>query len=399
MPQTSQLEATDVVAAAEAAIPVLRANSQRAEQDRRLADETIAALESAGVFRMTAPTRFGGLEADLQTQVEVLAAVARGCGSSGWVASLYSVCGWFAGLYPDETQDEVFTSPDVRVAGIFSPTGVLTPVDGGYRLSGRWAFNTGCRHAHWDALAGRVERPDAADAPEGPPELLLALVPMEEVAILEDWDPSGLAGTGSNTTVVEDVFVPAHRTLPMGPALQGHYLSQANRDRPLFRSAFFPFVMANSTGAPLGMARGAMDAVLERMPSRGITYTHYDRWAEAPVTHLNVADAQVRTTTAELLARRVARTVDDAAAEGRELTLAERAAIRGETGHVVRMAREAVEILNGISGASSIQRDVPVQRFARDIQALSLHAALNVNTHLEVYGRVLVGTDPMTPFL
>jgi len=397
MPETTQVPATDVVAAAEEAIPVLRANAQRAERERMLADETIAALERAGVFRMTSPARYGGLEADLQTQIEVLAAVARGCGSAAWVASLYSVCGWFAGLYDDEAQDEVFTSADVRVAGIFSPTGVLTPVDGGYRLCGRWAFNTGCRHAHWDALAARVERPGAPQ--DGPPELLLALVRMDDVTIRDDWDPSGLAGTASNTTVVEDLFVPAHRTLPMGPALQGHYLSEANRDRPLFRSAFFPFVMANSTGAPVGMAQGAMEATLERMASRGITYTHYDRWTEAPVTHLQVADAQVRLTTAELLAEKVARTVDDAAAAGRELTVAERAAIRGETGHVVRLARETIEILNGISGASSIQRDVPIQRYARDIQALSLHAALNVNTHLEVYGRVLVGSDPVTPFL
>src|SRR5215218_8419962 len=226
---------------------------------------------------------------------------------------------------------------------------------------------------------------------EGPPEPLIAMVPMEQLEIVDDWDPSGLAGTGSATVRCEDVFVPAYRTLSTVAALQGRYASEANRDRPLFRTAFFPFVLVASTGAAVGMAQGAMDVFLERLPGRMISYTHYTDQAQAPVTHLQVAEASARTRAAELLARDLSRQLDEAAAEGRDLTVAERAAVRGEVGLVVRECRTAVEILADASGASSIQKSVPIQRICRDIRALSIHAALNLTTNLEVHGRVLVG--------
>jgi alkylation response protein AidB-like acyl-CoA dehydrogenase len=378
---------------AAAAIPLLREFAPRIERERTLPPEVVAALEDAGAFTLSRPERFGGVEASLGAQFDELCAVARGDGSAGWIASLYSVGGFFAGLFDDRAQEEVFANPKARVAGVFSPTGVLKPVDGGYRLTGRWSWNTGCHHAHWDTLAAVVEGSGA------PPEVRIALVPMEELAIEDDWDPSGLAGTGSATVTCQDVFVPAHRTLLTMDALQERYASEANRDRPLFRTAFFPFVLVASMGTPVGMAQAAMDVFLERLPGRQITYTHYADQSEAAVTHLQVAEAAARTTAAELLSRDLARRLDEAAAEGRALTVAERGAIRGEVALVVRECRTAVEILADASGASSIQRAVPIQRIARDMRALSIHAALNYTTNLEVYGRILVGVDPLTPFL
>jgi alkylation response protein AidB-like acyl-CoA dehydrogenase len=378
---------------AAAAIPLLREHAPRIERERTLTPEVVAALDDAGALTLSRPERFGGVEADLGTQFGELCSVARGDGSAGWVASLFSVGGFFAGLFDDRAQEEVFANPKARVAGVFSPTGVLKPVDGGYRLTGRWSWNTGCRHAHWDTLAAIVEGSGA------PPEVRIALVSMEDLAIEDDWDPSGLAGTGSATVTCEDVFVPAHRTLLTMDALQERYASEANRDRPLFRTAFFPFVLVASMGAPVGMAQAAMDVFLERLPGRGITYTHHADQSEAAVTHLQVAEAAARTTAAELLSRDLARRLDEAAAGGRTLTVAERAAIRGEVAVVVRECRTAVELLADASGASSIQRTVPIQRIARDMRALSIHAALSYTTNLEVYGRVLVGVDPLTPFL
>jgi alkylation response protein AidB-like acyl-CoA dehydrogenase len=158
-------------------------------------------------------------------------------------------------------------------------------------------------------------------------------------------------------------------------------------------------VLVASTGAAVGLAQAALDVFLERLPGRMITYTHYTDQAQAPVTHLQLAEAAARARSAELLARDLCRLLDGAAAEGRELDVAERARVRGEVALVVRECRTAVEILFDNSGASSIQRSVPIQRIARDMRALSVHAALNWSTNLEVYGRVLVGADPQTPFL
>ena len=214
---------------AAALIPLLREQAPAIERGRRLTSEVVSALEESGVTTLSRPARFGGAELGLTEQFDELTAVARGDGSAGWVTSLYSVCGFFAGLFDDRAQEEVFANPVARVAGVFSPTGRLKPVDGGYRLTGRWQWNTGCHHAHWDTLAAMVE------GAEGPPEPLITLVSMDDLEIEDDWDPSGLAGTGSATVRCEDVFVPGYRTLSTVAALQGRYASEANRERPLFR--------------------------------------------------------------------------------------------------------------------------------------------------------------------
>jgi 3-hydroxy-9,10-secoandrosta-1,3,5(10)-triene-9,17-dione monooxygenase len=385
--------AEEVEAAVDDLIPLLRSNAARAEEQRSVPQENIDALESAGVFRISTPKHVGGLELDIVEQTRILTVVARGCGSTAWVSSLHSVGAYFLGLYDDRAQEEVFTSPDIRIASIFSPGGVLTPVEGGYLLTGRWPFNTGCRSAQWDTLAARLDDPAG-----GPPQMLLTLVPMSELTIEDDWWPSGLAGTGSNATSASGVFVPEHRVLPLMGALTGTNLSRKTAGSPLYKCAFFPFVLVNSTGAPVGMAEAAMDVFLERLPGRKITYTNWVQ-SEAQSTHIQVADAAVNIRAAKVLSNDLATRIRDAASEGRNLSVAERAAMRAESAHVVRLSRLAVETLNSMSGASSIQMDVPIQRIFRDIEALTLHAALALNTNLEVHGRVIVGLDPATPFL
>ncbi|MEY9997618.1 alkylation response protein AidB-like acyl-CoA dehydrogenase [Streptomyces sp. V4I8] len=389
---TSHAE-SELVRQANNLIPALQRNAGQCEYNRQLVDENLELVQSAGLFRMTSPKRYGGLETDLPTQVRVLAALGKGCASTAWVNSVFSVTSWFVGLFDDMAQDEVFEAPDARVAGVLSPHGHLVPVTGGYRLTGRWPFNTGCLHADWDMLAGQVDSDNASQS------TLLALVPIRDLEIVRDWNPSGLAGTGSNTVVAEDVFVPLHRTLPVEAASRGEYQSESNRTSTLYKCAFFPFVLANSTGAPLGIARGAMEAFLKRLPGRGITYTGYAVQAEAPVTHLNLAEAAVAIKSAELLSWHAARTVWSTAEERAELSEAQRAALRCEVAQVVRLSRQATQILNSISGASSIQQNIPIQRITRDMQALSLHAMLEINTNLELYGRTIAGLNAGTPFL
>ncbi|GLZ50111.1 hypothetical protein Acsp06_62960 [Actinomycetospora sp. NBRC 106375] len=158
--------------------------------------------------------------------------------------------------------------------------------------------------------------------------------------------------------------MPEHRVPPLMGALTGTNLSQKTADSPLYRCAFFPFVLVNSTGAPVGMAEGAMDAFLARVPGRKITYTDWVQ-TEAQSTHIQVADAAVNIRAAKVLSNDLATRIRDAADAGRSLSVAERAAMRAESAHVVRLSRWAVETLNSMSGASSIQMDVPIQRIFR----------------------------------
>ncbi|HJP77550.1 MAG TPA: acyl-CoA dehydrogenase family protein [Pseudonocardiaceae bacterium] len=373
--------------------PVLRANAVWQEQNGRLHDETIEAVAEAGIFRLRVPKRYGGYEADTRTLVDVAAEIGRIDGSSAWATSVYWIPGWMACLFPDEVQDEVFATDNVRVCGTLSPSAFARSVKGGVVLNGKWGFISGAPHAHWQVTIS-VLVPD-----DGEPYPIMALVPMSELHIIDDWATAGLRGTGSVSTVAKDVFVPDARIIPLPAVLQGQYASKKNADAPIYRGPLLPVASASSVGTALGMAMGARDIFLKRLPNRKITYTGYESQREAPLTHLEVAEATLKIDQAEFHAHRLATQVDTKGVEGSQWKLDERVRARADMGAVVRLAKEAVDILAGASGGSSIYLDVPIQRFVRDIQAINLHALMHPNTNFELYGRVLCGLEPDTLYI
>jgi alkylation response protein AidB-like acyl-CoA dehydrogenase len=162
---------------------------------------------------------------------------------------------------------------------------------------------------------------------------------------------------------------------------------------------FFPYIVVISLGAFPGMARGALDAFLRRLPGRGLTYTSWSDQSQHPATQIQAARAAANLEAAEALVDRITALLQQAADDNATLTTAQRAYVRGIAGHVVRLSRETVEILYSLSGASAIMYDVPIQRYFRDMQALALHAVMNSDVNAELYGRTLLGLDPGTPFL
>lgn len=384
--------------------PLIREHAPRTEQERRVTPEVVTALTDAGIYRMNVPRRYGGYQSPLHTQVDALSETAAACGSAGFMALIQAGCAYIAALFPDEAQDEIFTSPDVRVGGTLIPdaTAVARP-DGSYVVNGTSAFATGCRDADWHLLTVRVERDggtsDSRPGPPGPPELLWTAVPMTDLEILDDWYVSGLAGSGSNSVVARDVVVPAHRVLPVGPLLDGTIASKTNADNPFYGMPVLLLFCAWTPPNALGLARSALTEFTERIHRRGITYTFHERQNEATVTHLQAAEAAMKIACAELLTTDFVTTIESRAATGTPYTPEERARIRAQSGYTTRLCKEAVDLLASASGASSLHRDVPIQRTVRDIHALSLHSFVNPATNLELYGRVLSGLDAGTPFL
>ncbi|MEV5911146.1 acyl-CoA dehydrogenase family protein [Streptomyces chartreusis] len=234
---------------------------------------------------------------------------------------------------------------------------------------------------------------------EGPPETLWTAVPMAELEILDDWYVSGLAGSGSNSVVARDVVVPAHRVLPVGPLLAGESPSKANADDPFYRMPVLLMFCAWTAPNALGLARSALAEFTERSRRRGITYTFHQRQNEATVTHLQAAEAAMKISCAELLTADFVSVIESRAESGEPYTPEERTRIRAQSGYVARLCKEAVDLLASASGASSLHRDVPIQRTVRDAHALNLHSFVNPATNLEIHGRVLSGLDPGTPFV
>jgi 3-hydroxy-9,10-secoandrosta-1,3,5(10)-triene-9,17-dione monooxygenase len=364
-------------------VPMLRASAPAAEKARRVPAESFDALSHAGIFRMTAPKAYGGLEADFHTQCDVLAEIARGCPSTSWVATIYSAMSWLVGVFPDDTQEEIFATRDPRISGVFSPTGTAVRTDGGYVVNGRWPFNTGCHGATWTVLNVLVgEMPTCTIARSA------------DLTILDDWYATGMSATGSNTVVAENVFVPSHRALPLPDMLEARYPPRHNAGNSYFNYPLAPVLTVNAGGTPVGIARGAMDAFLERLPGRGITYTTYTNKAEAPVTHLQIAEAAMKIDSSDAHVH-LATALLDRAPHG-SMTMQTRVKARAHIAYSTGLAREATDILFYASGASSIQEHMAIQRYQRDIQALSNHAIMHPQTGLELYGRILCGLQPNT---
>ncbi|HET6708688.1 acyl-CoA dehydrogenase family protein [Amycolatopsis sp.] len=384
---------SELVRRASELVPLLKKHAIWTEENRRLHDDTIEALTHSGLLKLRVPRRYGGYEADMTTVVDVLGELARGDGSTAWVTAVWAISTWMTGLFPDEVQDEVFADPDVRISGILSPTAVGVPTEGGIILNGKWGFNTGSTQSKWNTNAAVIAHPNGEFEP------IMVLVPIDELQVIDDWHTAGLRGTGSVSTIAKDVFVPSARVLPMVPVLMGQHLSVANANSPLYNAPFMPTACTTVAAVPAGLAKAAKDAFFERLPGRKITYTAYESQKDAPITHLQVAEATVKIDEADFHVHRAAGMLDTKSVAGEEWTLEERARVRLDMGAVCQRAKEAVDILNTASGGSSVHTDVPIQRIERDVQTVNLHAIMHPNTNLELYGRIACGLEPNTNYI
>ena len=370
----------------EAISPILAGNTEQTEADRRVAQENIDALTESGVFKVTVPRRFGGYEMTIREMLEVSASVAESCGSTGWVVALINGSNWLAALLPEQGQRDVFGAcDDVKVAGVITPSDDVRAVDGGYRVTGKWAWASGSLHADWVQVGIVVPGPDGR-----PVDQRLAFVPMSEASIDDTWFVAGMKGTGSNTIIVEDRFVPEHRTLSAIRALDNEYGTE-HHDETLYRSSFMPVLVTALGAAQIGLGRAALRFVIEKAPKRKISYTTFERQVDSTAFQLQVARAAMLVDTAELHLFRAAGDIDAAAAAGEKLPYEARARVRADTAYAIAKVREAIEVLLSAHGASSFADVSPLQRIWRDSSTAARHAIVDQLVNEEIYGKALLG--------
>jgi alkylation response protein AidB-like acyl-CoA dehydrogenase len=390
MPNASELKRN-----AAALRPLLEQHADLTDSLRRLPDATVAALRDAGLCRLMVPGRFGGHQTSIHTYIEVMEELGRGCGSTSWVASLINVCAWLASLFPERAQQDVWgANPDAWVAGSLAPHGDAIAVDGGWRVTGKWMWASGSMHAQWAACGIHMNNDNGETMNFG-----LSLMPMSELTIEDTWFVAGMKGTGSNTIVAKDVFVPAHRFLPYPAAFGGTYRTE-HTDEVVYRVALVPVTILILVGSQLGMAQAALDYVIEKASLRGITHTNYGKQRESTGFQILVADAAMKIETARLHAYRAADDLDACAAAGRHPDLRERARVRADSALVAKYCREAVEILVSAHGTSSMADSSRLQRLWRDVHVASRHAITEWQVNLEIYGKALLGVEPnITPLI
>ena len=377
--------------------PILERNADQTEAERRVPQENIDAVTAAGAFKVMVPRRFGGYEMTIREKLAVSAALAESCGSTAWVVALTNVCNWMAGTLADQAQQEIWgENPDARVAGVLNPSADVRKVDGGYEISGKWPWASGILHAD-RALVGIVV-PDESGQPV---DQALAFLPRSDYTIEDTWYVAGMKGTGSNTIVAEDVFVPEHRLVSTVRAIDNEYPTE-HTDEALYRSSFIPVLTLILAGAQLGFGRAALEFVKEKAPKRGISYTKFEHQTDSTAFQLQVAQAAMLIDTAHLHAFRAAADIDDAAADGEKMPYERRARVRYDTAYAVNRIREAIDLLLSAHGASSFALISPLQRIWRDSNTAGRHAVIDPLVNQEVYGKALLGIpyeDNITPLI
>jgi len=366
--------------------PLIEKNAARGEQERRVVEESITALTEAGVFKIAQPRRYGGYPSSVRTMLDVSAAVAEADGGTGWIVALGNVCAWLTGLFSEQAQDEVWgADPDARISGVLTPSCESVKVDGGFRVTGRWFYNSGSWHSSWAILGFPIVNADGEMIDQG-----LALIPFADLSIEETWFVAGMSSTGSNCLIAADVFVPEHRIMSGLQALGGQYPT-GRADEALYRSAFIPVLALVLAGPQLGMGRKALELVTRKADAKPISYTFYAAQADSTAFQLQLAQAALMIDTAHLHAYRAADDIDRAAAAGAYPDLLRRARVRADTGWVIENITKAIDTLLFAHGAGSFAQVNPLQRIWRDSAVAARHALGLPMVNYEIYGKALLG--------
>lgn len=380
----------DIVQRAADLFGLIRDAAPAADERRQLDGATIEAINDAGLFGICVPTRFGGHAANVRTLVDTIAEIARADGSAGWVFALMNTSAFIAGLFSDQAQQDVWgEDPDTRLCGVFEAAEQVRHADGGIVLSGAWGFGSGSLHAQWAVLGALL--------PGDRPQPALALIPIGELTTRDTWHVAGMRGTGSNTILAEEVFVPDHRIMRFADLADGRYAT-TNTDDALYRSAFMPVATIILSASQIGMAQAALDMTLAALPSRTVKYSTYVYAIDAPTIQIAVAEAASNIDAARLLSDRACTDIDIAATAGSYPSTLARARVRMDTAHTVLLCREAINKLLTVNGASSFGTTNHLQRIWRDSEVASRHSFAQTEIAKEIYGRTLLGIDdPVMP--
>ena len=384
---------TDLVARAVGLQPLLREHAGTGDADRRTADEVIAGLTDAGLFRLMTPSRFGGFEADLRTVVEVTEALGEADGAAAWLVSIATVPAWVSGFASAQAQQDVFgADPDARIAGGSAPVPAQR-VSGGLRVSGRWAYASGSHHATWASLGAMV-----SDDAGNPLDAVLCLAPVVEVQLEDTWRTVGMRGTGSNTWVADDVFVPEHRIVSMGALVAG--TASAVTDEAMYRLPFVPLATLSLVGPLLGLGRAALALTVHDAPRKAMHHTFFAHQSDSVGVQVQIAQAALMLDTARLHAHRCTDELDAAAARGERADYSTRARVRASVGYAAQQVLDAINILINVHGAASFAESSRLQQYWRDANTAARHAGLNSMVGYEILGKDLLGIDePISPMV
>lgn len=370
----------DVLDVVRSMAPRIGERAAEIEAARRVPIDLIDELVEAGCFRMALPASYGGLDATLPETLRVVESLARADASVGWTVFIGGLAWCDLARLPRATFDELYAGPGPRIAaGAFNPTGSITPAktpDGGYRVTGRWSFASGCQHATW--IYGNCIDPAAT----GMPPLRMAVFAPDQVVIEDTWNVSGLCGTGSHHFHVDDVAVPAERTfVPLA--------GEPCIDTPIARIDSPPLIALSVAAVAIGVAQGALDDILGLAPGKVPLLAHGPLATNAMFHgELATIDTELRAT--RTLVSEMTEMLWASGVAGEPLTWEQRARFRATAIWATDRAVDVVDTAYRAGGGSSLYLDCPLQRRFRDIHALTQHFIVRHDT-MATAGAILAG--------
>jgi 3-hydroxy-9,10-secoandrosta-1,3,5(10)-triene-9,17-dione monooxygenase len=380
-----------------AAGPELKAEAAVNADERRLSDRTAKILRETGVMRLVQPARYGGLEADPRVFVEAMMIASQFDGAAGWVLGVVGVHNWHIGLYADKVQAEVWgDDEDTWISSSYNYVGKASRVEGGFRLSGRWSFSSGCEHARWVFVGGFV-----FDDEGRPVEMRHFLLPRADYEIVDVWHVAGLCGSGSNDIVVEDAFVPDEHSMSWAD-LKAHRCPGVEvNTAPLFRVPWGSMFL-NAVTAPLvGMAKGMLDESVALVKSRvsgyippGPAASPFDAkriWPAVTMARLAESSAEIDAARVQMLDN--LGEVYSYAVEGEQAPLEVRARARRDQVMAARRAIDSANSIFSLAGGRGLSLKSPIQRLWRDAQAGGHHVVNGSDQALTSYGAFLMGEE------
>jgi len=372
----------EVIEAVRELLPALRDRAQETEDSRRIPAESIKSLAETGFFRLLQPATFGGLEADPLTFYTAVRLIASACGSTGWVSSVLGVHPWHLGLFPPMAQQEVWGSDTAtRISSSYAPTGKAVKVDGGHQVSGRWSFSSGCDHATWVFLGQIV-----TDADNRPTDFRTFLLPISDYTIEDVWDTVGLRGTGSNDIVVNDAFVPEHRSLSFIDVSMLVVPGQELNPGPLYKLPYGSVFPYSITTPVIGMATGAYQAHVSYTRERVRVAYIGQKAAQDPFAQVRVAEAAAEIDDAWGALERNMTDLMRRARGGLAIPTDLRLRVRRDQVRGTGLAIKAIDQLFENSGGRALKTGTPIQRFWRDAHAGRVHAINDPERALSMFG-------------
>ncbi|ROL79105.1 flavin-dependent monooxygenase [Pseudomonas protegens] len=380
---------------AEELVPVLRERAAEAERLGCLPDQTLNDFQQAGFFRILQPARWGGYELEPNDFFRVQMTLAEGCMSSAWVLGVVAIHNWQLALFDDRAARDVWgEDSSVLISSSYMPVGRVARTEGGFTLSGRWGFSSGCKHCDWVFLGAMVP----AAEPGGAPDYRTFLVPRQDYQILDNWDVMGLAATGSHDILVENAFVPEYRTHRALDGFMQDSPGNAVNDAPLYRLPFGQIFVRAVSSSAIGALQGAVAQFIAHNRAR-VGVNDGRKMVQDPAAQSALANAMVCVDECRTVLLSNFELMLQRAREGTPLGMQERVKMRYDSSLVVQKCATAVTDLMFNSGASTIFRGHGINRAFRDIHTGRAHVANHPAKYAWNLGSVAMGQDSSDFFL